>query len=108
MPKYKCGLEIGSTTEVVSVDKKAYYLFGRDGQLAPDFVIDDPSVSRRHAAMVHHEDGRTFVIDLASVRMEILSSCCCLKFYLNCTTLSCMRSVCGFSWHPVIGYTELM
>ena len=77
MPTYRCTVEICRTSEVIDVDQKAYYLFGRDGQLAPDFVIVDPSVSRRHAAMVHHEDGRTFIIDLASVRMEMLSSCCC-------------------------------
>jgi peptidyl-prolyl cis-trans isomerase NIMA-interacting 1 len=31
-----------------------------------DIILDDPSVSQRHAAVVHHHDGRLFVIDLAS------------------------------------------
>lgn len=31
-----------------------------------DIILDDPSVSQRHAALVHHRDGRLFVIDLAS------------------------------------------
>lgn len=31
-----------------------------------DVVLDDPSVSQRHAALVHHRDGRLFIIDLAS------------------------------------------
>ena len=37
-------------------------------------VQADSSCSRQHAAIVHHQDGRTFVIDLQSVRIisEIL------------------------------------
>jgi NIMA-interacting peptidyl-prolyl cis-trans isomerase 1 len=31
-----------------------------------DIRIDDPSVSQRHAALVHHRDGRLFLIDLSS------------------------------------------
>ena len=31
-------------------------------------VQADSSCSRQHAAIVHHQDGRTFVIDLQSVR----------------------------------------
>jgi hypothetical protein len=33
-----------------------------------DIVLDDSSCSRVHAALVHHSDGRLFVIDLQSVR----------------------------------------
>lgn len=29
-------------------------------------MIDDPSISRRHAAIIHHKDGRIYIIDLAS------------------------------------------
>ncbi len=34
---------------------------------ACDIVINHESVSRIHAAIVHHQDGRIFLIDLASV-----------------------------------------
>jgi NIMA-interacting peptidyl-prolyl cis-trans isomerase 1 len=31
-----------------------------------DITLDEPSASRQHAALVHHEDGRLFLIDLGS------------------------------------------
>lgn len=50
-----------------SLSDKPYYLVGREaGQV--DIVVNDPSVSRLHAAIVHHADGRTYLIDLQSVR----------------------------------------
>lgn len=33
-----------------------------------DIHLDDNSCSRVHAALVHHQDGRLFLIDLQSVR----------------------------------------
>lgn len=57
---------ISDTTGSVSVSDKAYYTFGRNPAMGVDIVVDDPSVSQRHAALVHHSDGRLFVIDLAS------------------------------------------
>ena len=35
-----------------------------------DICLDDASCSRVHAALVHHQDGRIFLIDLHSVRRE--------------------------------------
>ena len=37
-----------------------------------DVVLSEPTTSREHAAIVHHADGRLFLIDLASVRAQIL------------------------------------
>lgn len=34
--------------------------------------LDHPSVSRRHAALVHHENGNIYIIDLASVSFMLL------------------------------------
>ncbi len=36
-----------------------------------DVVLSEPTTSREHAAIVHHADGRLFLIDLASVRAHI-------------------------------------
>jgi len=55
------------SNEEIAVDQKPFYVFGRDAELSPDFTISDPAVSRRHAAIVHHDNGRLYVIDLASV-----------------------------------------
>ena len=48
------------------MDGKAYYVFGRDSALA-DIVLIGSGPSRVHAALVHHEDGKTYLIDLQSV-----------------------------------------
>jgi len=40
------------------------YTFGRS--LTCDFPIEHPSASRNHAALVHHENGGLYVIDLKS------------------------------------------
>ena len=42
-------------------------VFGRDAASA-DVVLDHASCSGRHAAVVHHQDARIFLIDLQSVR----------------------------------------
>ena len=56
--------EPGKRTEAYPVDTRAYYVFGRE---AGDIVLDHPSASRSHAALVHHQDGRVYIIDLQSV-----------------------------------------
>lgn len=58
----------GTSATTYDIDQKPFYLIGRDSSLSNDVLVDDASVSRRHAAIVHHEDGRIFIIDLASVR----------------------------------------
>jgi peptidyl-prolyl cis-trans isomerase NIMA-interacting 1 len=57
-------------TETVPIDKQPAYVIGRQPDTV-DITLDEPSASRQHAALVHHEDGRLFLIDLGSV-----SSCC--------------------------------
>jgi hypothetical protein len=52
----------------IPVSSKPYYLLGREAELS-DFVVDDANCSRLHAALVHHADGRSFIIDLASVSL---------------------------------------
>lgn len=46
-----------------------WLLLSRDASSC-DIVLDDKAVSRMHAAIVHHHDGRCFVIDLKSVSFE--------------------------------------
>ena len=60
-PRQAAWLEGKSDTQ--NVGERSHYVFGREA----DLVIDDPSVSRCHAALVHHNDGRIYMIDLASV-----------------------------------------
>ena len=50
----------------VPIDGKPHYLIGKD-QVACDVVLSDSSCSHQHAAVVHHQDGRLYLIDLASV-----------------------------------------
>lgn len=57
----------GSKQETVPVDGKAFYLFGREPTTV-DIVLNGPGASRTHAALVHHEDGKSYLIDLSSVR----------------------------------------
>lgn len=53
--------------ESFPVDGKAYYIFGREPS-AVDITLTGTGASRQHAALVHHEDGKTYLIDLQSVR----------------------------------------
>ncbi|KAL4562926.1 hypothetical protein LXL04_026957 [Taraxacum kok-saghyz] len=48
----------------INLDKRKH-IFGRQLQTC-DFVLDHPSVSRQHAAVVPHKNGSIFVIDLGS------------------------------------------
>ncbi|KAF0700280.1 Aste57867_9188 [Aphanomyces stellatus] len=49
----------------VNVDSKACFLFGRNA-LVCDIVLEHCSISRMHAALVHHHDGAVYLIDLGS------------------------------------------
>ena len=51
-----------------------------------DICLDDASCSRVHAALVHHQDGRIFLIDLHSVRREGSGCHACMR--------TCMRPGC--------------
>mmetsp|Transcript_8810 Transcript_8810/g.17530 ORF Transcript_8810/g.17530 Transcript_8810/m.17530 type:complete len:244 (+) Transcript_8810:69-800(+) len=59
-------VDTSSGSPEVPIEDKSYYLFGRNPSMGLDFVVEHPDVSQRHAALVWHEDGRCFVIDLAS------------------------------------------
>ena len=59
--------EEGAQPEVFPVDGKAYYTFGREPS-AVDVVLSGAGASRTHAVLVHHEDGKTYLIDLQSVQ----------------------------------------
>lgn len=49
------------------IDAQPWYTLGREAG-AVDIVLDGGLPSRVHAALVHHSDGRLFLIDLESVR----------------------------------------
>eukprot|EP00873_Tetraselmis_striata_P040608 jgi/Tetstr1/460872/TSEL_006030.t1 len=57
--------ESSSSIERHEIDGKAHYTFGRDATSC-DIELRHSSCSRMHAAVVHHEDGRLFLIDLQS------------------------------------------
>jgi pSer/pThr/pTyr-binding forkhead associated (FHA) protein len=48
-----------------TVDQKAFYLVGRNAGVC-DIVLQHLSISRLHAAIVHHEKGATYLVDLRS------------------------------------------
>ena len=54
----------GETIEQLSVGEHEMYTFGRS--LTCDYQLDHPSISRQHAALVHHENGGIYLIDLKS------------------------------------------
>jgi FHA domain len=59
----------GATTESFPVDAKSYYTFGRE-QGSVDVLLTGSGASRLHAALVHHEDGKVYLIDLQSVSYQ--------------------------------------
>ena len=54
----------GETVEVLPVGEHALYNFGRS--LTCDFPLEHASISRNHAALVHHWNGGLYAIDLKS------------------------------------------
>ena len=78
--------EAGHKQEVLPVDGKAYYLFGRD-PTAVDILLTGSGPSRVHAALVHHEDGKTYLIDLQSVSAATelnTTGRCRARYYMSC------------------------
>jgi len=49
--------------ETLPLGKKRYYVFGRNPEVC-DVVLDHESISRKHAAIVHHTSGKLYLIDL--------------------------------------------
>ncbi|KAL2620506.1 hypothetical protein R1flu_000711 [Riccia fluitans] len=58
-------LKDGEVVDKISLDRRRC-IFGRQNVMC-DLVLDHPSVSRQHAAVVQHKNGSIFVIDLGSV-----------------------------------------
>eukprot|EP00736_Rhodelphis_marinus_P000156 Rmarinus@m.17433 len=52
----------GKTLKTDAINSKEMFLIGRHPSC--DIVLDHPSVSRRHAALVHHVNGLTYLVDL--------------------------------------------
>lgn len=69
-PNQAASLRVDNGNDVYDVGTAPYHLFGRDAAMGCQIIVDDPAVSRRHAALVHHQDGRIYVIDLASVGLD--------------------------------------
>uniref|UniRef100_A0A7S1IET3 peptidylprolyl isomerase n=1 Tax=Eutreptiella gymnastica TaxID=73025 RepID=A0A7S1IET3_9EUGL len=67
-PRQGMYLDVCKGTDVLdrlTIDAEPYYLFGRQENVV-DFKLEHPSVSRVHFALVHHQNGSVFVIDLGS------------------------------------------
>eukprot|EP00668_Euglena_longa_P034100 GGOE01043837.1.p1 GENE.GGOE01043837.1~~GGOE01043837.1.p1 ORF type:complete len:343 (+),score=64.17 GGOE01043837.1:35-1063(+) len=68
MPSKGIHLEVrrgADMVDLLNIDEQPYYLFGRN-QGVVDFVLEHPSISRVHFALVHHQHGGTYIIDLGS------------------------------------------
>jgi peptidyl-prolyl cis-trans isomerase NIMA-interacting 1 len=63
-PTHKAHLTTSNTE--VDVSTASSTVFGRDTSAGATIAIDNPSISKRHAAIVHHSDGRIYLIDLQS------------------------------------------
>jgi len=55
----------GEKIDTMTLGEKASYVFGRNADVC-DYVLDHASVSRKHAAIVHHTNGKLYLIDLES------------------------------------------
>lgn len=64
-------LKDGATVDRILLDRKRT-LFGRQAA-ACDIVLDHPSLSRQHAAIVHHKSGSVFVVDLGSAHGTVVA-----------------------------------
>lgn len=64
-PQNLVTLEELSTSTVFNVGDKPFYIIGRNERA--DIVLDSLYVSRRHAALLHHTNGSSYIMDLGSV-----------------------------------------
>jgi len=60
------------TTQTQAIDAQPWYILGRVASVC-DIVLDDPSTSRCHAALVHHQNGLLYIIDLQSTHGTTLN-----------------------------------
>ncbi len=56
----------GNVEQTIKIDEKPHYVFGRAADVV-DVPLTHDGSSREHAALVHHQDGNIYVIDLKSV-----------------------------------------
>eukprot|EP00898_Chlorokybus_atmophyticus_P007492 jgi/Chlat1/7744/Chrsp66S07325 len=73
-PRGACGsLEVRKEGEVIDNIQlnRARILFGRGANC--DVVLEHPSISRHHAALLHHHNGSIFVVDLGSAHGTFIS-----------------------------------
>ena len=78
--------------ESVPVDGKAWYTLGAD-RAQCDLALDDASCSPLHAALVHHEDGKLYLIDLQSVPS---GACCCCSLSAPVAVLRAVTVTSGY------------
>eukprot|EP01026_Neomeris_dumetosa_P031226 TRINITY_DN24786_c1_g1_i1.p1 TRINITY_DN24786_c1_g1~~TRINITY_DN24786_c1_g1_i1.p1 ORF type:complete len:271 (+),score=25.50 TRINITY_DN24786_c1_g1_i1:34-813(+) len=58
--------------EVIDIDNKSCYIIGRDAHIS-QIVLSHNTVSRIHAAFVHHTDGRIYLIDNRSTHGTLVN-----------------------------------
>ena len=54
----------GEAVEDLEVGAESMYIFGRS--LTCDFQLEHASASRQHAAIIHHQNGGLYIVDLKS------------------------------------------
>ena len=62
----KTGYLVGRCAAVSFYCSNSFFSFRQ--KIVCDIVVDHVSMSRKHAAMIHHSDGRVFLIDLGSMQ----------------------------------------
>jgi len=70
-PKLRqCGLEVykqGKLVQVIrDINRKKCTVFGRNEKLC-DVLLEHPSISRQHGAIIHGSSGNIYILDLSSV-----------------------------------------
>lgn len=66
---FESSLEIvheGTSSTKVPIDKKSFYLIGRQADLC-DIVLNDEFLSRKHAVLQHSKEGFLYIYDLSTI-----------------------------------------
>eukprot|EP00742_Colponemidia_sp_Colp-10_P010745 GILJ01011834.1.p1 GENE.GILJ01011834.1~~GILJ01011834.1.p1 ORF type:complete len:628 (+),score=138.21 GILJ01011834.1:143-1885(+) len=75
MPDTEFKIEVlkdGSIAEIFVLDKKPYYILGRQDDIC-DIVLAHPSSSRQHAVLQHGPNSELFLYDLGSTHKSFLN-----------------------------------